>query len=79
MKTTRHCDVDVMQDRSYLRPEWIEGVLQSPVQVQQQADGRFRFWGFVPELGKYLRVVTLEDRETVHTACPDRRFKEDQP
>jgi len=32
-------------------------------------------WIFVPGLGKYLRVVTLEDGETVHNAFPDRDFK----
>ncbi|GJQ22155.1 MAG: hypothetical protein HBSIN02_25100 [Bacteroidia bacterium] len=37
---------------------------------------RIRYWGYVEELGKYLRVVTLEDGETVHNAFPDRDFKE---
>jgi hypothetical protein len=27
------------------------------------------------ELGKYLRVITLEDGETVHNAFPDRDFE----
>ena len=35
-----------------------------------------RPWVFVSELGKYLRVVTLEDGETVHNAFPDRGFDE---
>jgi len=30
----------------------------------------------LPEPGKYLRVVTLEDGETVHNAFFDRSFKE---
>jgi hypothetical protein len=29
---------------------------------------------YIEELGKYLRVVTLEDGETVHNAFPDRDF-----
>ena len=32
---------------------------------------------FVEELGKDLRVVTLEDDETVHNAFPDRNFEEE--
>jgi len=28
------------------------------------------------KLGRYLRVVTEADGETVHNAFPDRRFKE---
>jgi hypothetical protein len=35
-----------------------------------------RNWIYVPELGKHLRIVTLEDGETVHNAFPDRGFKE---
>jgi hypothetical protein len=35
-----------------------------------------RFWSPVPELdGKVLRVVTLEDRVTIHNPFLDRRFK----
>ena len=42
-------------------------------------DGRIRHWIFIAELGRYLRVVTLEDGETVHNAFPDRDFKEVKP
>jgi hypothetical protein len=37
----------------------------------------FLFWGAVDELeGRILRVITLEDKKTIHNAFPDRRFKE---
>jgi hypothetical protein len=39
-------------------------------------DGRIRQWIFVAELGKYLRVVTLADGETIHNAFPDRDLRE---
>ena len=35
-------------------------------------------WGLIEETGKYLRVVTLADGETIHNAFFDRRFKEDE-
>jgi hypothetical protein len=39
--------------------------------------GRLRFWGYIEELGgRILRVVTLEDRITIHNAFPDRGFRE---
>ena len=38
--------------------------------------GRVRYWVYVPELEKCLRVVTLEDGETVLNAFPDRDFQE---
>jgi hypothetical protein len=33
--------------------------------------------GYIPELGRYLRVVALADGETVHNAFPDRNFKQE--
>jgi len=40
-----------------------------------------RFWGKIVRAGesqpRYLRVVTLEDGETVHNAFFDRGFRED--
>ena len=66
----------VLAERPYLRREWCEQVLRHPVRGIQQPDGRWRFWAAIPELGgRYLRVVTLEDRVTVLNAFPDRRFK----
>ena len=48
--------------------------MRDPEYTEVQENGRIRYWGYVPEIGKYLRVVTLEDRETVHNAMPDRNF-----
>ena len=43
---------------------------------EAQGRNRYRFWAAIPELeGRYLRVVTLEDRVTIHNAFPDRRFE----
>lgn len=76
MKTTRYFEEQVLRKRSYLRREWCERILQNPLAREVQADGRIRFWGTVPELeGRILRVVTLEDGETVHNAFPDRNFR----
>lgn len=33
-------------------------------------------WGFIQEEEKYLRVILLEDEETIHNAFFDRGFKE---
>ena len=46
-------------------------------------DGRIRWWGRIMVAGearpRYLRVVTLDDGETVHNAFFDRNFREDVP
>ncbi len=76
MKTTRYFEKEILRKRPYLKREWCEITLANPVRRQAQSDGRIRYWAFIPELGKYLRVVTLEDGVTVHNAFPDRNFKE---
>jgi hypothetical protein len=60
-----------------IRDEWIRRVMDEPVREERQVDGRFRLWGRVPEMGdRFLRVVLLQDRETVHNAFFDRDFQE---
>jgi hypothetical protein len=74
VKTTRYFEEQVLRKRPYLRRQWIIGVLRAPAQREPQPDGRVRYWGYIPAIGKYLRVVTLADGETVHNAFPDRSF-----
>ena len=75
MKTTEYFKTSVMSRRPYLKEEWIMQVIARPVRKEVQDNGRIRHWAFIPELGKYLRVVTEADEETVHNAFPDRGFK----
>jgi len=79
MKTTRYFEEQVLRKRPYLDREWCERVLREAASREMQPDGRVRYWAFISELGKYLRVVTLSDGETVHNAFPDRGFKEVVP
>jgi len=46
--------------------------------TQIQSDGRIRKWAKITEINKYLRVILLEDSETVHNAFLDRSYKEDE-
>ncbi len=63
-------------DRGGIKPEWIRRVVENPDKRHIQAEGRVRLCGKVPEAeGRYLRVILLEDGETVHNAFFDRRFK----
>lgn len=75
MTTTRYFAEQVLRKRPYLRVEWCAMALATPVRREVQEDGRIRFWVFIPELGRYLRVVTLPDGTTVHNAFPDRGFR----
>ena len=76
METARYLEEQVLRKRPYIRREWCERALAAPARREEQADGRVRYWVFVEELGKHLRVVTLADGVTVHNAFPDRDFRE---
>ena len=62
-------------DRKSIKLEWIELVYNTPVFEEIQTDGRIKRWGFIDDAQKYLRIVILEDKETVHNAFFDRNFK----
>jgi hypothetical protein len=76
MKTTRYFREIVIKKRTYIKIEWIEKILNDPIKTKIQPTGRIRYWGYIEELQKYVRVITLADRETVHNVFPDRNFKE---
>jgi hypothetical protein len=81
LKTTRYFEEQVLRKRPYIQREWCRDVIAVPVRRELQADGRVRFWGKISIAGelqpRFLRVVTLEDGETIHNAFFDRGFRED--
>ncbi len=64
-------------DRVYIKDKWITFVVDNPIKTEIQSDGRIRKWAKIEEVNKYLRVILLEDSETVHNAFFDRSFKEE--
>lgn len=40
----------------------------NPSHIEIQEDGRIRKWKMIKEEDKFLRVIMLEDGETVHNA-----------
>ena len=75
-KYTDYFEKEVLRKRPYIKKKWCIQVLEDPLRVEKQEGNRFRFWGIVENLeGKVLRVVTLEDKITIHNAFPDRGYK----
>ncbi len=62
-------------DRACIKDEWIEQTIIHPEKVEIQNDSRVRKWAMIKEAGRYLRVILLEDGQTVHNAFFDRDFK----
>ena len=81
MATTRYFEEQVLRKRPYLSVEMCREVLAAPLRREVQQDGRIRFWGQVrlpsEQDARILRVVTLEDGETLHNAFLDRGYRED--
>ena len=76
MKTTQYFEFTRNRpDRFGIQDGWIESAIAEPLEEEIQSDGRIRRWTWVEEEGKFLRIVLLEDGETVHNAFFDRRFK----
>jgi hypothetical protein len=78
MKTTEYFEYTRKRpDRSQIKEDWIKFVIENPEKTETQSDGRIRKWTKILETRKYLRVVLLEDGETVHNAFFDRSYKEE--
>jgi hypothetical protein len=83
LKATRYFEEQVLRKRPYLNAIYCATVLANPLHRALQEDGRIRFWGEVVLAGeiapRVLRVVTLEDGETIHNAFIDRDFRKVEP
>ena len=77
MKFTQYFQaMRVRPDRKNIQIEWIERAIANPIKETVQQDGRIRRWVAIEEAdGKYLRVIFLDDGETVHSAFFDRSFR----
>jgi hypothetical protein len=51
--------------------------MNNPTKTEIQSDGRIRKWSKISEVNKYLRVILLEDGQTVHNAFFDRAYEEE--
>ena len=73
---TDYFENEVLRKRPYLKKEWCIRAIEQPIRVEPQEQNRFRFWVEVPKMeGRYLRVITLADRMTIHNAFLDRGFR----
>ncbi len=73
---TDYFENEVLRKRPYIKKEWCVRVLKNPIMMEKQENNRYRFWGKIEELeNMILRVVTLNDKVTIHNAFPDRSYK----
>jgi len=74
-KTTKYFRENVLKKRPYIKSDWIKRARNGDIVLKEiQPDSRIKVWVYIEEEDKYLRVVFLEDGETVHNAFFDRSF-----
>jgi hypothetical protein len=75
LKTTAYFEQKLLEGPE-IRREWYERVLANPLKSITQSNGRISHWAVVPEYGdRILRIIALEDGETLHNAYFDRNFR----
>ncbi len=76
MKITDYFSSSVLEDpdRSNITVEMCERIVPAAEYTNQQDNGLWQIWGYVPELDRYVRVITSADREWLINAFKDRNF-----
>ena len=75
MKLSEHYINDVLPKRPYLTEELLVNIINKPIRVEIQSNKRMKLWGYSSKFKKFVRIVLLEDGETILTAFFDRNFK----
>lgn len=77
MKFTKYfLETRLRPDRAIIKDAWVAHAMLNPEREVIQKDGRVRRWARIAEAdGRVLRIVLLEDGETVHNAFFDRGMK----
>lgn len=75
MKTTPYFEQKLLE-RPEIQRAWCQQVLANPLKTVTQPNGRMSHWAVIEEYGnRVLRVIPLEDGETLHNAYFDRNFR----
>lgn len=60
METTWYYENVVRRKHPEITNEWVERVLDNPYHTEVQPDGRIRYYGYIIEAEKWIRVI-VED------------------
>ena len=60
METTRYYENKARYNHPEISDEWVERVVSGPHHTEVQDDGRVRYYGYIEEAGKWVRVITEE-------------------
>ena len=60
METTEYYERRAKFNHPEVADAWVIRVLANPYHTETQPDGRIRYYGYIEEVGKWIRVI-LED------------------
>ena len=60
METTWYYDNVAKRKHPEVEEEWVERVIANPLHTETEVNGRIRYWGFIVEEDKWLRVIVDE-------------------
>lgn len=62
VETTDYYENRARHNHPEIRDEWVERVLANPYHSEVQLDGRIRYWGYIEEAERWVRVVLEEGK-----------------
>ena len=62
METTWYYENVVRRKHPEITDEWVERVLNNPYHTEIQPDGRIRYYGYIIEAEKWIRVIVEDDK-----------------
>lgn len=75
METTRYYDTEVKLKHPDIKDEWVQRVVSNPYRTEVQADGRIRYYGYITEEQKWLRVI-VEDGKLLNRFYDHHKLRE---
>ena len=57
METTWYYENVARRRHPEVRGEWVERILTNPHHIEIQPDGRIRYYGYIEEVEKWIRVI----------------------
>lgn len=57
METTWYYENVARRRHPEVRDEWVERILTNPHHIEIQPDGRIRYYGYIEEVEKWIRVI----------------------
>ena len=74
IETTRYFELHARIKHPEVPDEWVMRVLANPYHTETQSDGRIRYYGYIDEENRWIRVI-LEDGKLFNRFIDSKAFR----